>query len=163
MRRLLFIVVTITSFVLSACTSNPSGLPSPRSLTDAEKQNAVRIALGTPEAKQQLANGAQYTADVRWAAIIWKGTGYAMWEGISADWSTDPNRALIPAGAQYYIDVLVDFGQPAYWQVYVDIAPDSGKVALLQQNPFNNGPAAPAKPIPIPPPSVRPAPPPILN
>ena len=124
---------------------HPEGMKSPRLLTDKEKEKVIEIALKTPEALKQLEKDSHYDAKLSWIAIVWENSEYSEWWGIDYDWKTDPNLSLVSGAAEIYSRVVINFGEPPQWQVMAAINPDTGRVALVEENPFRTGPTPPEK------------------
>ena len=118
-------------------------MKSPRLLTDEEKEKVIEIALKTPEALKQFEKDSHYNTKLSWIAIVWENSEYSEWWGIDYDWKTDPNLGLVSGAAEFYSRVVINFGEPPQWQVSVAINPDTGKVALVEENPFRTGPTPP--------------------
>ena len=122
---------------------HPQGMKSPRLLTDEEKEKVIEITLKTPEALKQLEKDSHYNTKLSWIAIVWENSEYSEWRGIKYDWKTDPNLGLVSGEAEFYSRVVINFGEPPQWQVMAAINPDTGKVALVEENPFRTGPTPP--------------------
>ena len=132
---------------------HPKGMKSLRLLANEEKVKMVEIALKTPEAiKAQTEYGYNETK-LRWIAIVWKNSAYSEWWGLNYDWTTDPNFSLVPRAAEYYSEVVINFGQPPQWQIYVAVNPDTGQAVTIMENPYRTGPT----PVPTPPSTIVPA------
>ena len=116
------------------------GMKSPRLLTEEEKERVTEIALNTPEALKQLEKFSHYDAKLSWIAIVWENSEVSVWRGIAYDWEKDPNLSLVPETAEFYSQVIINFGEPPQWQVYVAVNPDTGKAVFVQENPFRTGP-----------------------
>ncbi|MFC2051790.1 hypothetical protein ACFLT4_03585 [Chloroflexota bacterium] len=123
--------------------SHPEGMESLRWLTEAEKAKVIEIALNETKAAKYLKEYSQYSTSLRWTAIVWENSGYSEWRGIRYEWKTDENFKYVPESAVYYSRVVVNFGEPPQWQVMAAINPDTGKVALVEENPFRTGPTPP--------------------
>ena len=130
-----------------------------RWLTEDEKNRVIEIALHTPEAERAREGyGPQYTASLGWVAIVWdKGGEYSEWRSfdydivetgvprgtveVTPEGSTEKIVvAGVPESAEFYAWVVINFGEPPEWQVYVAVNPDTGKVALVEENPFRTCP-----------------------
>jgi len=122
---------------------HPQGMKSPRLLTEEEKDKVIEIALNTPEALKQLEKDSHYNTKLSWIAIVWENSEYSEWWGIDYDWKTDPNLGLVSGAAEFYSRVGINFGEPPQWQVSVAINPNTGEVALVEENPFRTGPTPP--------------------
>jgi len=122
---------------------HPQGMKSPRLLTDEEKEKVIEIALKNPEALEQLEKFSHYNTKLSWIAIVWENSESAEWWGIKYDWENDPNLDLVSGEAEFYSRVVINFGEPPQWQVMAAINPDTGKVALVEENPFRTGPTPP--------------------
>jgi hypothetical protein len=118
-------------------------MKNPRLLTDDEKEKVLEIALKTPEALAQLEKLSHYDAKLNWNAIVWRDSEISEWRSLDYDWETDPNTSLVTAGSEYYAAVVINFGQPPQWQVYVAVNPDTGKAVTVMENPFRTGPTPP--------------------
>ncbi len=127
----------------TASTGHPRGIASPRLLTGEEKEKVIESALKTPEALKQMGKFAQYDVALDWVAIVWENSEVSEWRVINYDWKNDPNFGLVSGGAEFYSEVLINFGEPHTWQVYVAVNPDTGKAVFVQENPFNTGPEPP--------------------
>jgi len=132
---------------------HPKGMKSLRLLADEEKVKVVEIALKTPEAVKAQTEYGYNETKLRWIAIVWKNSEYSEWWGLNYDWSTDPNFSLVPGAAEYYSEVVINFGQPPQWQVYVAVNPDTGQAVTVMENPYRTGPT----PVPTPPSTIVPA------
>ena len=109
-------------------------------LTDAQKDRVVETALNTPEAKARLSGEATYRTSLSWIAIVWNNSDVSEWRGIDYEWEGDLNLALVSPEAVYYSRVVINFGEPPKWQVMVAVNPLTGKVALVEENPYRTGP-----------------------
>jgi len=118
-------------------------MKSLRLLADEEKVKVVEIALKTPEAVKAQAEYGYNEARLGWIAIVWRDSQSSEWLALGYDWSIDPNFSLVPGAAEYYSEVVINFGQPPQWQVSVAVNPDTGSVALVEENPFRTGPTPP--------------------
>ncbi len=118
-------------------------MKSPRLLTDEEKVKVVEIALKTPEAVKAQTEYSYNEAKLSWIAIVWENSEYSEWWGIDYDWKNDPNLSLVSGAAEFYSRVVINFGEPPQWQVYVAVNPDTGKAVVVQENPFRTGPTPP--------------------
>lgn len=127
----------------TASAGHPKGIAGPRLLTAEEKEKVVEIALKTPEALKQMEKFDQYDIALDWVAIVWENSEVSEWRVIDYDWKNDPNFSLGSAGAEYYSEVLINFGDPHKWQVYVAVNPDTGRAVYVQENPFRTGPTPP--------------------
>ncbi len=138
-------LLVVLGLVAGGCSGHPKGMKSLKWLTDAEKEKVIEIALDTPEARRQLEGESHYETSLNWIAIVWDSSGYeySEWRGIKYDWEKDANLQLVPPTAEFYSRVTINFGEPPQWQVMVAINPDTGKVALVQENPFRTGPTPP--------------------
>ena len=141
--------------------SHPEGMKSLRWLTDAEKDRVIEIALNTPEALRQLEKESHYETNLSWIAILWDSAGYEYSEywgfeyevvrsgiprGFSQIITPDGEKIVgfrVPEEAEIYSRVTINFGEPPRWQVSVAVNPDTGKVALVEENPFRTGPTPP--------------------
>ena len=126
-----------------ATESHPEGMKSLRKLTDDEKDKVIDIALTQTKAAKYLKEYSQYRTDLSWIAIVWENSEYSEWRGIRYEWETDENLKYVPESAVYYSRVVINFGEPPQWQVMAAINPDTGKVALVEENPFRTGPTPP--------------------
>jgi|GEM_PF-4055913 len=133
-------LLTATTLFLNGCAGHPKGLDKPVNLTEDEKATLVEIALSTPEAQSQLETGAAYTTAVNWLAITWDGANWTAYYHIDADWANDPNLGNIPESAEFYPYVLVNFKEPATWQIATSIDLDTSEVVLVHEYPANKGP-----------------------
>jgi hypothetical protein len=155
MRRILWSVgglLVAASLLVSGCTKaapepeeppvfevlsvgHPEGMKSLRLLADEEKVKVVEIALKTPEAvKAQTEYGYNETR-LGWIAIVGRDSQPSEWLALGYDWSADPNFSLVPGAAEYYSEVVINFGQPPQWQVYVAVNPDTGQAVTVMENP----------------------------
>ena len=157
----LAIVLVATPLLIGSCTEptpppqpasiseetsagHPQGMKNPRLLGDEEREKVIEIALKTPEALKQLEKDRHYNIKLGWIAIVWEDSKDSEWWGIDYDWKTDPNLGLVSGAAEYYSEVIITFGEPPQWQVYVAVNPDTGKAVCVQENPFRTGPTPPA-------------------
>ena len=155
-------LMVAVAVLAGGCTGHPEGIKSLRWLTDAEKDRVVEIALGTPEASRQLEKESQYETSLSWIAIVWNGSGHEYSEWRAFDYETVetgiprgivdvtpegyPEKIVmvgVPESAELYSLVTINFGEPPRWQASVAVNPDTGKVALVQENPFRTGPTPP--------------------
>jgi len=137
-------LLIIMALLVGGCVGRPRGIKRVRWLTEDEKNRVIKIALHTREAERAREGyGPQYTASLGWVAIVWGNSEYSEWWGLDYEWETDPNFSLIPESAEFYSWVVINFGEPPQWQVYVAVNPDTGKVALVEENPFRTGPPPP--------------------
>ena len=131
-------------------------MKSLRWLTDAEKDRVIEIALNTPEALKQLEKDSHYETRLSWIAIVWRNSEYSEYRGLDYEWVEEeilppppdnlpPGVVLstVPESAEFYSRVVINFGEPPQWQVMAAINPDTGKVALVEENPFRRGPTPP--------------------
>jgi hypothetical protein len=146
MRRTLWLVVILLLVVvlpMAGCAGHPKGMKSLRWLTDAEKEKVIEIAMNTREALKQLEKDSHYDAKMSWIAIVWNDSEVSEWRGIAYDWEKDPNLSLVSETAEFYSQVVINFGEPPQWQVYVAVNPDTGKAVFVHENPFRTGPTPP--------------------
>lgn len=122
---------------------HPKGIAGPRLLTGEEKEKVIESALKTPEALKQMEKFTQYDVALDWVAIVWENSEVSEWRVINYDWKNDPNFGLSSAGSEFYSEVLINFGDPHKWQVYVAVNPNTGKAIFVQENPFRTGPEPP--------------------
>jgi len=165
--HLAIILLLIMAFLIAGCTrkptaevpvpareSRPAGMKSLRWLTDNEKAKMVEIALNTPEALKYLKESQPYKTYLSWIAIDWYNSG-SYW-GLDYDWVEEkvlppPPKDIppgivisaVPESAEFYSRVIINFGEPPQWQVGVAINPDTGKVTMVEQNPYRTGPTPP--------------------
>lgn len=138
-------LLVMAILLIGGCAGHPKGMESLRWLTDAEKDRVIEIALNTSEALKWQEKESQYEADLGWIAIVWENSHYSEWRGIVYEWEADPNFSFVPESAEFYSRVVINFGEPPRWQVSVAVNPDTGKVALVEENPFRTGPTPPEK------------------
>jgi len=142
-------------------SEHPEGMKSLRWLTDTEKDKVIEIALNTPQALKQLEKYSQYNTSLSWIAILWDSAEYEYSEywgfeyevvrtgiprGFSQIITPDGEKIVgfrVPEEAEIYSRVTINFGEPPRWQVSVAVNPDTGKVALVEENPFRTGPTPP--------------------
>lgn len=122
---------------------HPQGMKSPRLLTDEEKEKVIEIALKNPEALKQFEKDSHYNTKLNWIAIVWENSELSEWWKIEYDWKTDPNLGRVSGAAEFYSEVVINFGEPPQWQIYVAVNPDTGKAVVVQENPFRTGPTPP--------------------
>ena len=160
MRRLwlgvsLFVIMAL---LVGGCAGHPEGMKRLRWLTDTEKAKVVEIALNTPEALRQLEKESTYKTELSWIAIVWENSKYSEYWGLDYEWVDEeilpplPDNpppgvvfSTVPEEAEFYSRVVINFGEPPRWQVSVAVNPDTGKVALVEENPFRTGPTLPEK------------------
>ncbi len=136
--------------------SPPEGMKSLRWLTDDEKTKVIEIALNETKASKYLKEYSQYKTDLSWIAIVWDNSKAVEWWGLDYEWVDEevlpppPDNpppgivlATVPESAEFYSRVVIKFGEPPQWQVMAAINPDTGKVALVEENPFRTGPTPP--------------------
>lgn len=155
---LLVILMALVSLVVGGCrqdgsnsktdyetasAEHPKGMESPRLLTEEEKEKVIEIALKTPEALKQMEKFDSYDVTLKWIAIVWENSELSEWSAINYDWKNDPNFGRISGVVEFYTEVLINFGEPHAWQVYVAVNPDTGKAVFVQENPFRTGPTPP--------------------
>ena len=164
MRKRLYLaasLLVVIALLAGGCVGHPRGMKDVRWLTEDEKNRVIEIALGTPEASGRLKEyGSQYTASLGWVAIVWGNSEYSEWRSfdydivetgvprgtveVTPEGSTEKIVvAGVPESAELYSWVVINFGEPPEWQVYVAVNPDTGKVALVEENPFRTGPTLP--------------------
>jgi hypothetical protein len=138
-------LLVVVALLVGGCAGHPEGMKSLRWLTDAEKDKVIEIALNTHEAKKAREEYGAYETHLSWVAIVWDSSEYeySEWRGIDYDWETDENLKLVTPTAEFYSRVVINFGEPPQWQVMVAVNPDTGKVVLVQENPFRTGPTPP--------------------
>jgi hypothetical protein len=158
---LLISLFAVVAILVGGCTipidGHPKGMKSPRLLTDDEKAKVIEIALKTPEAVEQLKKDSHYSTKLNWIAIVWENSHFSEWRAIAYDWEKDPNLSLVSGAAEFYSEVIINFGEPPQWQVYVAVNPDTEKAVFVQENPFRTGPTPPPAPEPGVTPVERPA------
>jgi hypothetical protein len=123
--------------------SHPAGLENLRPLTSDERARIIDTALFNTKAAKYLNEYNHYEIDVSWIAIVWEDSEPVEWWGIKSDWENDPNFGLVSGEAEFYSRVVINFGEPLQWQVMAAINPETGKVALAEENPFRTGPEPP--------------------
>jgi hypothetical protein len=123
--------------------SHPAGMKSLRPLTNDERARIIDTALFNTKAAKYLNEYNHYEIDVSWIAIVWEDSEPVEWRGIKSDWENDPNLGLVSGEAEFYSRVVINFGEPLQWQVMTAINPETGKVALAEENPFRTGPEPP--------------------
>jgi len=151
-------LLVVIALLVAGCAGHPKGMKSLRWLTDAEKDRVIEIALNTPEAKKAREEYGVYETRLSWLAVKWGGVDYEEYWGLDYEWVDEeilppppddmpPDIVFtpIPESAEFYSRVTIRFGEPARWQVSVAINPDTGKVALVEENPFRTGPTPPEK------------------
>jgi len=154
-------LLVVIALLAGGCVGHPRGMKDVRWLTEDEKNRVIEIALGTPEASGRLKEyGSQYTASLGWVAIVWGNSEYSEWRSfdydivetgvprgtveINPEGSSEKIRVEgVSGSAEFYAWVVINFGEPPEWQVYVAVNPDTGKVALVEENPFRTGPTLP--------------------
>ena len=127
-------------------------------LTEEEKQKAMEIALGTPEAQEQLKQESRYKTDIGWIALNPnpEGEGYSGYrkfdyeivaEGIprgKVDITPpgSPERVVsvgVPDDAEIYPDVTICFGEPVEWIITVAIDLEAEKAVYVESYPNHLG------------------------
>ena len=157
-------LVALAALLLTGCAGHVRGMKDVRWLTDAEREKVVEIALATPQATERLAQyGPAYKADLSWVSIVWSKNGqFSQWRsfeynvaatglplGIQLTVLPDGTKISmegVPESAEIYSWVQIDFGEPSKWQVYVAVNPDTGRVALFEENPYRMEPIPSEKP-----------------
>lgn len=114
-----------------------------RQLTDSEKEKVIEIALNTPEALRQLEEESTYRTNLSWIAIVWEDSGYSEWWGLDYEVVENGIPAFVSKSAVFYPRVVIDFGEPAQWQVSVAVDLEAEKVVLVEENPARNAPTPP--------------------
>jgi len=115
---------------------HPEGMKSLRWLTDAEKEKVIEIALNTPEAAGARETYSLYETSLRWVAIVWHNHGAELW-GLDYECIKDEGvPANVPESAEFYSQVVFDFGEPPQLELRVAINPDTGKVAYVEGDPL---------------------------
>jgi hypothetical protein len=112
--------------------------------TYSEKARVTAAALDTPEIRAQLKKEPVYKTNLSWIAIVWNGSQTSELRVLDYDWRNDPNFALVTRSSVFYALELFNFGEPANWQVYMAVNPDTGKAFVVMENPFRTGPTPPA-------------------
>lgn len=125
-----------------------------RWLTDEEKEQAVTIALGTPEAQEWLKKESRYKTSIDWIALNPnpEGEGYSGYRrfeyGIVAEGIPrgevditppgSPERVVslgVPDDAEIYPNVTIWFGESARWVVSVAVDLKTGKAVYAEGYP----------------------------
>ncbi|MDP2730851.1 MAG: hypothetical protein Q8O55_10275 [Dehalococcoidales bacterium] len=138
MRKRLWLtaILLVIVVLLAGCAGHPKGMKSLRWLTDAEKEKVTEIALNTPEAVQAKNNYGTYTTSLDWVAIDWHDHAFDSF-GIDYDYQQPESQKWIsehvPKSAEFYSEVIINFGEPPQLESRVAINPDTGKVANIQQ------------------------------
>ncbi len=153
---LVLILLVVVTLLAVGCSRHPEGMKSLRWLTDAEKDEVIEIALNTREAKKAKQEYGVYQASLSWLAVRWGGSDYEGYWGLDYEWVDEeilppppddmpPDIVFtpIPESAEFYSRVILRFGEPPQWQVSVAVNPDTGKVALVEENPSRTGPTPP--------------------
>ncbi len=180
---LLAVILTVLLPVFGGCNPEPSPPPMPspapapvtsvlpaehprdfpenlRWLTEEEKEKAVEIALGTPQAQEWAQKESQYKTAIDWIALNPnpEGEGYSGYrkfeyeivaEGIPRGMVDitppgSPERVVsvgVPDDAEIYPDVTIWFGEPAEWIVSVAVDLETGKVVYAEGYPNLSHPA----------------------
>jgi len=133
-------VLPVLALLAVGCKGHPEGLDNPVDLTPVEKDMAVEIALGTPEAISHLEQGQEYRTWLHWLAVTWNNSEWSALRTIQYEWQTDPNFKLVPEEAIFYPAVTIVFGNPEDWIVTVAVTLDEEKAVLVQQYPAQKGP-----------------------
>jgi len=129
-----------------------------RWLTEEEKQKALKIALNTPQAQEQLKQESRYKTDIGWIALNPnpEGEGYSGYrkfdyeivaEGIprgKVDITPpgSPERVVsvgVPDDAEIYLDVIIWFGEPAEWIITVAVDLKAEKAVYVESYPNHLG------------------------
>ncbi len=103
-----------------------------RWLTDAEKDKLIEIALNTPEAARARETYSLYETSLRWVAINWRNHHAAELWGLDYECVDEGVPANVPESAEFYSQVVIDFGEPPRLELRVAINPDTGKVAHVE-------------------------------
>jgi hypothetical protein len=124
---LLASLLLVVALLAVGCSTHAKGMDSPRWLTDAEKEAAVDIALATPEAVALQDEYDVYTIDFRWAVMYWYGGNAVLW------WMDyDDVESELPPEIQgevdFYLEVIIRFGDPTEEALRVAVNPDTGKI-----------------------------------
>jgi hypothetical protein len=114
---------------------HPNGMKSLRWLTDAEKERVIEIAFNTPEAARARETYGLYETSLRWVAIVWHNYGAELW-GLDYECIDEGVPANVPESAEFYSQVVFDFGKPPQLELGVAIDPDTGKVAYVEGYPL---------------------------
>jgi len=124
---LLASLLLIVALLAVGCTPHAKGMESPRWLTDAEKEAAIDIALATPEAAAAEAEYDVYTTDFRWAVMYWYGKHAVLW-WMDYDAVDDELPPEIQGEVDFYLEVIIRFGEPVQEMIRVALNPDTGKI-----------------------------------
>jgi hypothetical protein len=130
MKKLVLVMglLAVLALLFAGCSAHVKGMDDVRALTDAEKDRAVSVALGTPEAEAAAQEYGAYTTLLRWVAMYWYGNKAVMW-WMDYDIIEGGLPADIPEEIEYYIEVVIKFGEPAQYELRVAVNPETGKVA----------------------------------
>jgi len=130
MKKWLFVTVSllVVALLMGGC-GQPTGIKSPRELTEEEKARVVEIALNTPQVSGWLEDEGEYQiAGLGWYAID-DGTWWCFdYEGIE----TDPNRQLVPESAKWYPGVTIAVGEEWITQAQVAVDLEAEKAVLVE-------------------------------
>ncbi len=130
MKKWLFVAVSllVVALLMGGC-GQPTGIKSPRELTEEEKARAVEIALNTPQVLGWLEDEGEYQiAGLDWYAID-DGTWWCFdYDGVE----TDPNRQLVPESARWYPGVTVAAGEEWITQMQIAVDLETEKAVLIE-------------------------------
>ncbi|MFC1987415.1 hypothetical protein ACFLVH_02595 [Chloroflexota bacterium] len=129
--------------LLASCAGHPRGMKSLRWLTDAEKERVIEIALNTPEALQAREAYGPYTTSLGWVAVNWRNGSDHFGLDYEYEQLDQWIAEHVPESAEYYSQVIIDFGEPPQSELRVAVNPDTGKVAYVGQYGLKKPPAAP--------------------
>jgi hypothetical protein len=124
---LLASLLLVVALLAVGCSSHAKGMDSPRWLTDAEKEAAIDIALATPAAAAAEATYGVYTTDFRWAVMYWYGKHAVLW-WMDYDAVDDELPPDITGKVEFYLEVIIRFGEPTQEMLRVALNPDTGKI-----------------------------------
>jgi hypothetical protein len=106
------------------------------SLTDAEWEKALQIALETPEVKMQIENNIPYKTQRGWVGIVWKFSHAAELWGI--DYGTPESNIPpeVPGSAVIYPQISLLFGEPERLLIRVAVDLAAQKAVHIEQYPL---------------------------
>ena len=136
------LVAVIILMALAALLSGlgPRGIRNPHFLSEAEKAEALRIALGNNEVRDVLSRDSTYTVEYRWVYIYRDGLNRIV--AVYDYEDLGKVVAEMPKGARLYVSVALTFGDPPNLLLEVAVNPETGAVADVQGHPLSIIPAA---------------------
>lgn len=134
-RLLLFVNTLIFIFIFTGCSENTEGIKEIRPLTGEERSELIQTALNTDNMKILLEERESCRITLYWALLQPHdvGKGYTKRGHFNLEFEEDPEELerfeeALAEGAEIYISVRIEAGDPVDVRLDVDINPDSMKV-----------------------------------